>query len=128
MPRVGHAGEGVGAAAIAIGVILACAPLSSACEKRAAARVVDGRQLFASVCARSHGEDGHGGLPLWDGGPSPRNFREHAFHAAHSDADLKKIITGGKGEGMPAFGATFDEAQLAALVDHLRTFDPERPR
>lgn len=116
-----------------VGVALVSAlPLAAlgavGCEKHAAARVTDGRQLFASVCSRCHGEDGQGGLPLWDGGPSPRNFHDSAFHRTHSDAELRKIITGGKGEGMPAFGATFDEAQLTALVSHLRTFDPERPR
>ena len=91
---------------------------------RAEADAPRGEALFAGTCARCHGADGAGGLPVASG-QTPRNFRDHAFHVSRSDADLKRTIREGKPPGMPPFGTTFDEAQLAALVTHLRSLDPD---
>lgn len=85
-----------------------------------------GKELFASACARCHGPDGTGGFPVSPGGPSPRNFRDHGFQASHTDDQIKTTIVNGKGTAMPPFGATFDENQLRALVGAVRSFDPER--
>lgn len=103
-------------------VVIALA-VGAGCRRTERTEPVRGDALFAASCARCHGQDGRGGTPSAQG-PTPRNFRDHAFHAARSDADLKRTIREGKGTGMPAFGAGFDEAQLAALLAHLRTFDP----
>jgi hypothetical protein len=65
-------------------------------------------------------------LALWEGGPSPRNFRDHQFQKTRSDEEIKETIRKGKGVGMPPFGTTFDETQLAALVLVVRSFDAER--
>lgn len=123
-------GEGGGAAfhvhivmslvAAGLAALPAC-QRSDASQQRAAR---DGRALFESACARCHGAEGTGGLPVSDGGPSPRNFRDRAFQASRSDDELKRTVVEGKGAAMPAFGRTFDEAQLAALVAHVRRFDP----
>ena len=93
---------------------------------QAAESTAQGRELFANACSRCHGADGTGGFPVSPGGPSPRNFRDHGFHVSHSDDQIKQTIVNGKGTAMPAFGATFDEAQLRALVTQVRSFDPER--
>lgn len=85
-----------------------------------------GKELFASACARCHGQDGSGGFPVSPGGPSPRNFRDHAFHASHTDDQIKTTIVNGKGTAMPPFGTAFDDAQLRALVSTVRSFDPEK--
>jgi mono/diheme cytochrome c family protein len=85
----------------------------------------DGRELFGGACARCHGADGSGGVAS-AGGPAPRNFRDHAFHAERTDEQLKKTIVGGKGTGMPGFGRAFDDAQLDALVAYVRSLDPEK--
>lgn len=83
------------------------------------------QQLFAATCARCHGADGTGGLPLWEAGPAPRNFHDHAFQSERSDEQLKQTIKNGKGVGMPAFGTTFDDDQIAQLVLLIRSFDRE---
>lgn len=83
------------------------------------------RELFVNACSRCHGKDGTGGLPVWEGGPSPRNFHDKAFQKSHTDEDIKATIKNGKGVGMPPFGATFDEAQLNALVTQIRSFDTQ---
>ena len=105
--------------------LFAMAFVCGGCEKKGPDRG-EGQTLFASTCARCHGPDGSGGLPLFDGGPSPRNFHDHAFHASHSDEQIKLVIVNGKGAGMPPFGATFTDAQLDALVAHVRGFDTEK--
>ena len=105
----------------AFGVI---AGAGTGCEKKVEA--AQGREVFASVCARCHGADGSGGLPAFDGGPAPRNFRDHAFQEARSDGQIKLTIVNGKGLGMPPFGTTFTDAQLDALVAQVRSFDTER--
>jgi cytochrome c oxidase cbb3-type subunit 3 len=107
-----------------LGVLVAASGASSgACEKKADAG--QGRDLFATMCARCHGADGSGGLPVFDGGPSPRNFHDHAFQRDRTDEQLALTIMNGKGTGMPSFGTIFDERQLRSLVAHVRTFDSE---
>lgn len=67
-------------------------------------------------------------MPLWDGGPSPRNFTDHAFQETHTDFDIQTTIVNGRGTGMPPFGPTFNDAQLNALVAHVRSLDSERKK
>ena len=94
--------------------------------KKSEAATAESQQLFVNACSRCHGADGNGGLPLYEGGPSPRNFRDHDFQLARTDEQLKMTIRDGKGSGMPPFGTTFDDAQLEALVATIRSFDPQR--
>jgi mono/diheme cytochrome c family protein len=85
----------------------------------------EAKHLFDSICAKCHGADGRGGVPAAEGQPAPRNFCDAKFHAAHSDADLKKVIREGKGP-MPPFAALFDETQTALLVEYIRGFNPKK--
>lgn len=121
MFAAGHA-----SVALSFALVLALVAPSSGCEKKSGAARSEGQALFASTCARCHGADGAGGLPLFAGGPAPRNFRERAFHASHTDEQIKLTIVNGKGTGMPPFARTFTDTQLDALVAHVRGFDPER--
>ena len=104
-------------------MLLVC--LGSACDKSAGASGDRGSQLFASVCARCHGDDGSGGLPV-PTGQRPRNFRDAAFHGERNDGDLRQVIIQGKPPGMPAFGAVFKADEIDALVAHVRSFNPGR--
>ncbi|MDB4941211.1 MAG: hypothetical protein JWP97_745 [Labilithrix sp.] len=101
---------------------LACVALLSGCRKRSGPP--DGAELFASTCARCHGERGEGGSPLLGGGTAPRNFHDHAFQTQRTDEQLADVIVHGKGSGMPAFGSFYSEAERKALVQHVRSFDP----
>jgi mono/diheme cytochrome c family protein len=85
----------------------------------------EAKHLFDSVCGKCHGSDGRGGVPAAEGQPAPRNFRDSAFQASRTDADLKNVIRGGKG-AMPPFGALFDDQQLTLLVAYIRGFDPKK--
>jgi mono/diheme cytochrome c family protein len=105
--------------------LIALSVLPCACKKSEAA-TVESRTLFVNACSRCHGQDGAGGEPVFAGGPVPRNFRDHDFQLSRTDEQLKMSIRNGRGSGMPAFDTTLDDAQLAALVAHIRSFDPER--
>ncbi len=89
---------------------------------------VEGRTLFQNNCARCHGAEGTGGLPVFEGGPSPRNFHDHKFHDERTDEQIRMTIVNGKGAGMPPFGSAFNDAQLHALVAHVRSLDPEHKK
>lgn len=108
---------------IGLGLILLA---STAGCKRSEAAPLKGREIFAATCARCHGSEGTGGLPLWDGGPSPQNFHDHGFQRSHTDDQIKQTIKHGKGSGMPAFGPALTDEQIAELVVHIRTFDGEK--
>ena len=71
-----------------LALLLVC--LGSACDRSAGASAERGSKLFASVCARCHGDDGGGGLPV----PTvqrPRNFRDAAFHGERNDGELRQV-------------------------------------
>ena len=104
--------------------LLALAIGTPACKKSEAA-TLESRTLFVNACSRCHGTEGAGGGPAFEGGPAPRNFRDHDFQLSRTDEQLKMTIRNGKGSGMPPFGTTFDDAQLTALVAQIRSFDPE---
>ena len=91
--------------------------------KRSEAAPAQAEQLFLNACSRCHGANGRGGEPAYAGGPAPRNFTDHEFQRSRTDEQLKMTIREGKGSGMPAFGPMFDDAQLSALVTHVRRFD-----
>ncbi len=111
-------------APLSIAVLLASLA-SPACKKSEAA-TLESRELFVNACSRCHGTEGGGGLPIYAGGPSPQNFRDREFQLSRTDEQIKMTIKNGKGTGMPPFGTTFDDAQLSALVQQIRSFDPER--
>lgn len=94
--------------------------------KRSEAAPLKGREIFGATCARCHGAEGTGGLPLWDGGPSPQNFHDRAFQRSRTDDQIKQTIKNGKGSGMPAFGPALTDEQITELVVHIRTFDGEK--
>jgi mono/diheme cytochrome c family protein len=107
--------------------VLSALCLGPGCKRKqiAGSTRAEAKHLFDSICAKCHGADGRGGVPSAEGQPAPRNFCDPAFHAAHSDADLKKVIREGKGP-MPPFAALFDETQTALLVDYIRSFNPKK--
>lgn len=93
---------------------------ASGCSKASADSLPDAAPLFAATCARCHGPDGKGGPAVAPGQPGPRNLTDPAFQAARTDAELRAVISSGKGGVMPAFGAVYSAEQIDALVAHVR--------
>ncbi|MGN6186161.1 MAG: c-type cytochrome [Thermoanaerobaculia bacterium] len=79
----------------------------------------DGAAIFKAKCAMCHGPNGDGQTTMG------KNLKLRDLGSADvqklSDADLIKITTDGKGK-MPAYKGKLSDADIAAVVKHLRTF------
>ncbi len=79
----------------------------------------DGAALFKSKCAGCHGATGAGDTSVG------KSLKVVPLGSAEvqklSDADITKVITGGKGK-MPAVGKTFTPDQLKAVITVIRSF------
>ena len=95
----------------------------------------EGGKSYAANCAACHGEQGGGDGVMAEAlvkqlstgmgheAQAPASFIDAASMLGASPALLQgKIIRGGMGTGMPAWGAIFTEPQTWALVDYLWTF------
>lgn len=111
------------------GLLVGCGKGEGGASKAASAKpkgpvtAAEAGKLYMRACMSCHGTggkgDGHrskmfGGLP---------DFTSPQFHGARSDEALGAVILNGKGR-MPAFKHRFDEREVAALVKHVRAFQP----
>lgn len=94
----------------------------------------EGRQIYADQCAACHGEQGAGDGMMAEA--IRRQFAQNAHHLAGptnfadptvmlgaSPALLQgKIVRGGMGTGMPAWGNILTETQMWAVTDYVWTF------
>ena len=91
------------------------------------AAIARGEPLFAANCIACHGVRGQGDGPQAAAatGLAPANLT--VSHArAHSDADLAFWIRNGiEGTGMPGFGDSLSDAEVADLVAYLRDLQAE---
>ncbi|WP_419950685.1 c-type cytochrome [Candidatus Palauibacter sp.] len=88
----------------------------------------DGMALYEAGCASCHGSDGRGAPPdrIAFDDPLP-DLTDCSFASREPDADWIIVSkAGGPVRGfsdvMPAFGEAFDDDQLQAVMDHIRTF------
>ena len=93
----------------------------------AAAEAAEVEQLFKFYCAQCHGLGGKGDGPNVspDFPVSPRNFTSAEEMNKLTDADLKNVILDGgpsvsKSPMMPPWGKTLSEAEVDALIRHIR--------
>ena len=75
------------------------------------------KELFAGKCAACHGADGSSSTGVG------RSLKIPSFHSPdvqnHPDADLKAMITKGKG-AMPSFAGKLTDSQIDELVIYIR--------
>ena len=93
-----------------------------------------GEALYSQNCAACHGESGEGDgvFAAQDNESSgdirgqiiepPTDFTDPALLGASNALLEGKILRGGMGTGMPAWGAIFSDEELQALLDYLWTF------
>jgi mono/diheme cytochrome c family protein len=113
--------------------VVADAPTESDTPTTKAARVVDGKALYANHCAQCHGDKGDGEGPAAKFLlPRPRNFGEARFRVVNtmnlmpSDEDLLHVITRGMpGSAMFPFGHLRPE-ENKAIVAHVRQLTQTR--
>lgn len=95
------------------------AALAPAVRERAAA-------TWQTVCAQCHGPDG--APPARPGQPTPKTWGTmgtgmgFTFGGDKMRAGIYRSIRDGKGEAMPAWGATLSREQIWALVAHIESF------
>ena len=87
---------------------------------------VDGKKLYQALCTQCHGTQGDGkGINAAHMSVQPRSHIDTAEMSTRTDDDLYKVIEqGGKAINksvlMPAWKDNLSEAQINALVKHLR--------
>lgn len=103
---------------IALFVLLMIAFVASAVAQNAPAK-----DLFTSKCAMCHGPEGSAQTTM------AKNLKIRDFHSSdvqeQSDADLKTVITKGKGK-MPAFGGKLTGEQIGQLVSYIREIGKQK--
>jgi mono/diheme cytochrome c family protein len=80
---------------------------------------VDPGVIYAQMCARCHGIDGHGDPQLKLTMPAIRDFSDPEFKARAKNEDIEQLIMAGKNQ-MPGFGATLSMPKIQALTGHVR--------
>lgn len=91
--------------------------------------VQDGAWLYHRHCSGCHNDNGDGrGETILALGLTARDFRQGAFAFGDSREQLERtLLAGVPGRSpMPSFRGVLDDEQLGLVVDHLRTFMPER--
>ncbi|MGD9315744.1 MAG: c-type cytochrome [Anaerolineae bacterium] len=80
--------------------------------------IAQGQELFAANCVACHGEAGDGSAL-----PGSASFTDQEFMANEDPAEFFEAIRGGvEGSAMPAWGETFTEDEIWALVNYVWTF------
>lgn len=89
----------------------------------AVAQNTPAKDLFASKCAMCHGPDGSAQTTM------AKNLKIRDFHSSdvqkQSDADLKTVITKGKGK-MPSFDGKLTGEQIDQLVSYIREIGKQK--
>jgi mono/diheme cytochrome c family protein len=122
-------------AVVAVGMLLHVVSTAAA-QTPAPSGAPRGADLYLNACATCHGRDGRGAADANALLPTPvPDFSDCSFASREPDPDWAAIIhAGGPVRGfdrmMPAFGDALDGDQIAAVLDHVRSFcgDANWPR
>ena len=93
---------------------------------------LSGRQLYDAACAACHGRDGRGQPTAVRGFEVDLpDFTDCGLTTPEADLDWLSVVhQGGPARAfdrmMPAFGDELTEPQILLVIDHVRTFCPER--
>ena len=82
----------------------------------ASASTLDVPQLFASTCGWCHTDSGR------EAGKGPQ-----LMNTKRSDDFIRFRIQHGKEGAMPAFGSTFSDADINAIIKYIRALKPDQP-
>jgi mono/diheme cytochrome c family protein len=91
------------------------APRLAAAQQAATTTTMDVPQLFATTCGWCHS----------DGGRAPGKGPQ-LMNTARDDDFIRFRIQHGKEGAMPAFGTSFSDADINAIIKYIRTLKPEQ--
>jgi len=104
---------------IALLALAAAAPLATVAQNPAPANAgqssLDVTQLFATTCGWCHS----------DAGRSPGKGPQ-LMNTQRSDDFIRNRIKMGKPGAMPAFGSSFSDADIDAIIKYIRALKPEQ--
>jgi len=101
--------------------MVAFALIFGACDSQIAGGRADGARVFDEACARCHGPRGvpEAGMVAQIG---VKDLTTNRVQRSFSDADLRKqIIEGSRNMKMPSFAGALTDAQIDAVIEHVRT-------
>jgi mono/diheme cytochrome c family protein len=96
-------------------ILTVAAPCLAAAQQTATTSSVDVPQLFATTCGWCHS----------DGGRAPGKGPQ-LMNTARSDDFIRFRIQHGKEGAMPAFGASFSDADIDAIIKYIHSLKPEQ--
>jgi mono/diheme cytochrome c family protein len=100
-------------------IVLAGVSLEAAAQQQSVAATpkssVDVPQLFATTCGWCHSDGGRAA------GKGPQ-----LMNTQRSDDFIRTRIKLGKEGAMPAFGTTFNDADIDAIIKYIRSLKPEQ--
>jgi len=86
------------------------------------AMAADGAEVYASNCAKCHGEDGAGKTKMGE----KMGAKDYTKEAVNVDEGVKAVKEGLKGDDgktqMKAFGDKLSDEEIKAAVEHLASF------
>jgi mono/diheme cytochrome c family protein len=106
-------------------VAVGCALLGAA-SARAADSPGLSERIYLERCGPCHGERGRGDGPTAPAlQPPPRDFGSPGFWQGKTTESLRAVVKGGKaGTMMPPFEGALTDAEIDAVVEYIRRFDP----
>ncbi len=102
--------------------------LLAGCDRKVAGGRVDGAEIFREVCSRCHGSSGQPNASMI-ARYGVKSLRTPHVQDELKDADIRsQILRGSKNKQMPSFEGAISDAQIGAVIEHIRTFrDPASP-
>ncbi|MCF8144569.1 MAG: transporter [Deltaproteobacteria bacterium] len=113
-------------------VILSVLSAATGSDHQQLSQAESGRDLYEKACAACHGSDGAGASPSRVGFDTPLpDFTDCRFAPREADTDWIAVTEkGGPARAfermMPAFGAALTIEQSQKILDHIRTFCPDK--
>jgi mono/diheme cytochrome c family protein len=91
------------------------------CDQKVAGGRADGPAVFAAACARCHGEGGKPDASMV-AQLGVKDLNAPHVQEAMSDADIaRQVRDGSPNRRMPSFAGALSDAQIAAVVAHVRS-------
>ena len=106
------------AVGVGMGVALFVAGCTSPGDDPGLPVAIDPAVMYAQMCARCHGLDGHGDPQIRQQLPV-RDFSDPVFQARASNEDIQRVIMTGKNQ-MPSFGGMISQPKIQSLSGYVR--------
>ena len=98
--------------------------VTSGCDGKVAEGRADGAAVFRQVCARCHGPFGEPNASMV-ARYGVKNLRSQELQNRLSDAQIRaQILNGSENKQMPSFNGAISDAQITAVIAHVRTLAP----